>query len=232
MLILETERLLLREFVPEDADALMRVLSDAETMRHYPAALDRAGVMEWITRNRRRYTQAGHGLWAMVLKSSGELIGDCGLTRQTVDGVEEFELGYHVRRDLWGRGYAPEAAQACRDYGFERLGTERIISLVRVGNLPSRRVAEKVGMKLWKRVMWRDLEHWVMAIQKAEADASRPRTARGEADSPQLWFIRLSPRNPRGGEFVASVHTRSSSFNCVLPPFQAAWNCFSTNPAS
>jgi ribosomal-protein-alanine N-acetyltransferase len=170
MLILETERLLLREFAPEDADALMCVLSDAETMRYYPATLDRAGVVEWIARNRRRYEEAGHGLWAMVLKSSGELIGDCGLTRQTVDGVEEFELGYHVRRDLWGRGYAPEAAQACRDYGFERLGAERIISLVRVGNLPSRRVAEKVGMKLWKRVMWRALEHWAMAIHKSEAE--------------------------------------------------------------
>jgi ribosomal-protein-alanine N-acetyltransferase len=169
MLILETARLRLREFVPEDLDALSRVLSDPETMRHYPAALDRAGVAEWIARNRRRYAQAGHGLWAIVLKSTGEVIGDCGLTRQTVDGVEEIELGYHVRRDLWGQGYAPEAARACRDCGFTRLGAERIISLVRVGNLPSRRVAEKVGMKLWKEAIHRDRAHWVMMIQKMEA---------------------------------------------------------------
>ena len=122
MLILETERLLLREFVPEDVDALAAVLSDPETMRYYPAVLDRAGVAAWIDRNRRRYADAGHGLWAMILKSNGEVIGDCGLTRQTVDDVDEIEIGYHVRRDLWGQGYAPEAARACRDYGFERLG--------------------------------------------------------------------------------------------------------------
>jgi RimJ/RimL family protein N-acetyltransferase len=111
MLILETARLLLREFVPEDGDALSAILCDPETMRYYPAALDHAGVAEWIARNRRRYAGAGHGLWGMVLKSSGDLIGDCGLTRQTVDEVQEIELGYHVRRDLWGRGYASEAAR-------------------------------------------------------------------------------------------------------------------------
>ena len=161
MLILETERLLLREFVPEDMDALAAVLSDPETMRYYPAALDRAGVAAWIERNRRRYADDGHGLWAMVLKSSGEVIGDCGLTRQTVDEVDEIEIGYHVRRDLWGRGYAPEAARACRDYGFSRLGAERLISLIRPENIPSRRVAEKIGLSLWKEVVWRDLPHCV-----------------------------------------------------------------------
>jgi ribosomal-protein-alanine N-acetyltransferase len=169
MLILETERLLLREFVAEDLDALAVVLSHPETMRYYPAPLDRAGVAEWIERNRRRYLEAGHGLWAMVLKSSGEVMGDCGLTRQRVDGVDEIELGYHVRRDLWGRGYAPEAARACRDYGFAQLGVDRLISLVRMGNLPSRRVAEKIGMSLWKEVVWRSLAHWVLAIHRTKS---------------------------------------------------------------
>ena len=118
MAILETERLLLREFVPGDVDALAAVISDPETMRFYPQPRDRAGVESWIERNRRRYRDDGHGLWAMILKSSGEVIGDCGLTRQTVDGVDEIEIGYHVRRDLWGRGFAPEAAGVCRDYGL------------------------------------------------------------------------------------------------------------------
>jgi RimJ/RimL family protein N-acetyltransferase len=167
MLILETERLLLREFVPDDADALAAVLSDPETMRYYPAVLDRDGVAAWIERNRRRYTDAGHGLWAMVLKSSGEVIGDCGLTRQTVEEVDEIEIGYHVRRDLWGRAYAPEAAGACRDYGFDRLGAERLISLIRPENVPSRRVAEKIGLTLWKEVVWRGLLHCVYIIHRA-----------------------------------------------------------------
>ncbi len=166
MPILGTERLLLREFVLEDVDALALVLSDPETMRYYPATLDRAGVVEWIRRNRRRYVDAGHGLWAMVLKSSGELVGDCGLTRQAVDGTEEIEIGYHVRRDLWGRGYAPEAARACQEYGFGRLGADRLISLIRPENLASRRVAEKTGLSLWKEVVWRGLPHHVYMIRR------------------------------------------------------------------
>ena len=166
MAILETDRLLLREFVPGDVNALAAVISDPETMRFYPEPYDRTGVESWIERNRRRYRDDGHGLWAMVLKSSGEVIGDCGLTRQSVDGVDEIEIGYHVRRDQWGRGLAPEAARACRDYGFERLDAERLISLIRPENFPSRRVAEKVGLTLWKEVMWRDLPHCVYVIRK------------------------------------------------------------------
>lgn len=167
MSILETERLLLREFVADDVDALAAVISDPETMRFYPEPLDRAEVESWIERNRRRYRDDGHGLWAMVLKSTGEVVGDCGLTRQNVDTVDEIEIGYHVRRDLWGQGLAPEAAGACRNYGFERLGAERLISLIRPENLPSRRVAEKVGLSLWKEVMWRDLLHCVYVIRRA-----------------------------------------------------------------
>ncbi len=166
-MILETDRLLLREFVPDDIDALAAVISDPGTMRFYPEPPDRAGVESWIERNRRRYRDHGHGLWAMVLKSSGEVIGDCGLTRQTVDGVDEIEIGYHVRRNLWGRGLAPEGAGACRDYGFAELGAKRLISIIRPENFPSRRVAEKVGLSLWKEVMWRDLLHCVYVIRKS-----------------------------------------------------------------
>jgi ribosomal-protein-alanine N-acetyltransferase len=88
------------------------------------------------------------------------------LDPQTVDEVDEIEIGYHVRRDLWGRGYAPEAARACRDYGFERLGAERLISLIRPENIPSRRVAEKTGLILWKDVVWRGLMHCVYVVRK------------------------------------------------------------------
>jgi len=105
--ILETSRLILREFRPEDVDALALTLSDAEAMRFYPAPFDRVGVENWISRNLRRYREHGHGLWAMILKSSGELIGDCGLTVQDLEGQNEIEIGYHVRRDLWGLDSPP-----------------------------------------------------------------------------------------------------------------------------
>ncbi|MFZ0419059.1 MAG: GNAT family N-acetyltransferase [Candidatus Sulfotelmatobacter sp.] len=166
MPILETLRLVLREFSPDDADALARVLSDPETMRFYPAPFDRAGVENWIARNRYRYAKDGHGLWTMILKSTGELIGDCGLTVQDIDGANEVEIGYHVRRDHWGQGLATEAACACRDFGFARFPVNRLISIIRPENLPSRRVAEKIGMNVWKEVMRANLPHLVYSIRK------------------------------------------------------------------
>jgi ribosomal-protein-alanine N-acetyltransferase len=162
--ILETPRLILREFSSEDVNALARVISDPETMRFYPAPFDRAGVEEWIARNRRRYAKDGHGLWAMILKSTGELIGDCGLTVQRVDSTDEIEIGYHVRRDHWGQGLATEAARACRDFGFARLPVDHLISLIRPENISSRRVAVKNGMTVWKEVIRVGLSHLVYSI--------------------------------------------------------------------
>ena len=166
MPVLETHRLVLREFQHEDLDALAAILCDRETMRYYPMSFDRAEVADWIQRNRTRCANDGHGLWAMILKSTRELIGDCGLVRQSVDAVDEIEIGYHVRRDLWNQGYASEAARACRDYGFASLKVDRLISLIRPENLASRRVAEKNGMTIWKEVTKVDLLHYVYAIKR------------------------------------------------------------------
>jgi ribosomal-protein-alanine N-acetyltransferase len=171
MPLLQTQRLSLREFEPEDIDALATILSDPHTMRYYSEPFDRAGVADWICRNCARYANDGYGLWAMILKSTSELIGDCGLVRQRVDGVDEIEIGYHVRRDLWGRGYASEAARACRDYGFATFGVDRLISLIRPENLASRRVAEKNGMTVWKEVTRANLLHYVYAIKQDQTSA-------------------------------------------------------------
>ena len=148
---METERLVLREFVLSDADALALVLSDLETMKYYPAPIDQKGIQQWIERNLRRYAEDGVGLWAMVLKSSGEMIGDCGIIRQHLEGEHLYEIGYHVRRDLWGQGLATEAAIACREWGFANLNVDRLISLIRPENVPSRRVG---------------LRHYVYAVKR------------------------------------------------------------------
>jgi [ribosomal protein S5]-alanine N-acetyltransferase len=161
--ILETERLLLRRFVPGDAGALAVVLSDPVAMEFYPSAFDMPGVENWITKNIERYQRDGHGLWALLLRDSKQVIGDCGCTIQEVEGKNEVEIGYHVRRDLWGRGYATESARACMDYGFTQLSAKRVISMIRPENLPSRRVAEKNGMVCEKIILWRDYEHCVYA---------------------------------------------------------------------
>lgn len=85
-MMIETERLILREMQMEDYDALYAVLADRDIMCHYPYPFDAARVRGWINRNRERYEKDGFGLWAVCLKESGEMIGDCGLTLQPIDG--------------------------------------------------------------------------------------------------------------------------------------------------
>jgi RimJ/RimL family protein N-acetyltransferase len=172
MTILHTPRLKLRKFTTHDVDALALILSDPETMRYYPAPYDRAGVEQWIGRNRKRYREDGVGLWALELISAKGLIGDCGIVLQQVDGERMYEIGYHLRRDFWGRGLATEAAVACRDWGFAHLKAERLISLIRPENATSRRVAERVGMILWKEVEWRGLSHCVYSVLRSETSLS------------------------------------------------------------
>jgi ribosomal-protein-alanine N-acetyltransferase len=162
---LETPRLLLREFTPADANALEAILGDPVAMQYYPAPFDRAEIENWIRRNRARYVHSGFGLWALLLRS-GELIGDCGCFVREFEGDFEFEMGWHVRRDLWGQGYATEAAQHSIEYAFSKLGAERIIALVRPENKSSCRVAEKSGMKCERVIFWRNYDHCVYAKQK------------------------------------------------------------------
>jgi [ribosomal protein S5]-alanine N-acetyltransferase len=162
--VLETDRMLLRKMTVEDADALALVLSDPETMRHYPNPLDRTGVLQWIDHNQCRYAEFGCGLYAAVLKDTGEVIGDCGLNWQQVDGASELEVGYHFRRSLWGRGLATEAAGACITYGFARWNPPRIIALIRPENRQSCRVAEKLGMSIERVTAWRELPHYVYEL--------------------------------------------------------------------
>lgn len=159
--VLQTERLLLREFQMGDSDALFAVLGDAATMQYYPAAFSRSEVEDWIRRNQARYRDSGCGLWAMLLKTSGELIGDCGFFVRDVEGKFEFELGWHVRRDLWGQGFATEVARGCIDCAFATFGAARVIALVRPENLGSCRVAEKNGMTRERVIFWRGYDHCV-----------------------------------------------------------------------
>jgi Acetyltransferase (GNAT) domain len=105
-------------------------------MRYYPAPYGRASVEQWIERNRQRYQHDGVGLWAMELKKTQEFIGDCGIILQQVEGEPLYEIGYHLRRDLWGQGLATEAAIACRNWAFTHLKADRLISLIRPENLP------------------------------------------------------------------------------------------------
>ena len=145
MVKIETERLFLREMTVNDFEALRRVLGDEEIMCHYPYTFDDACIRSWIARNRERYRIFGFGLWAVCRKDTGELIGDCGLTMQIIDGQIRPEIGYHVRADHQRQGYAREAARAVRDWTFENTPFRAIYSYMKAENIPSIRTAMAYG---------------------------------------------------------------------------------------
>lgn len=144
---METQRLLLREMTPEDFGALMAVLGDAQSMRFYPHRFEEEHVRGWIARNRQRYDELGFGLWAVALKQTGEVIGDCGLTLQCIDGVIRPEIGYHIARAHQRRGYASEAARACLDWTFGHTPFRTVFSYMKKANEPSARTAMAMGMR-------------------------------------------------------------------------------------
>ena len=150
MIFLETKRLRLREMTPEDIDDLHLILSDQIAMRYYPKPFDRGRTKEWIEWNLVNYKKYGFGLWAVIHKEDDRLIGDCGLTIQRVEGIDELEIGYHIMRSYWGQGLATEGAIVCRDYAFDYLKRGRLISWMHPDNIASRKVAEKTGMRLEK----------------------------------------------------------------------------------
>ncbi len=145
-MMIETERLLLREMTEDDFDALYAILSDAETMRYYPQPYDEAGVRRWIAWCRDSYAKHGFGLWAVTLKDTGEFIGDCGISLQPIHGEWLPEVGYHIRKDHWRKGYASEAAAACIRLAFERFDFPAVYSYMNADNEPSYRTAMKNGM--------------------------------------------------------------------------------------
>ena len=145
MVQIETERLFLREMVEDDFEALRRVLGDRDIMRHYPYEFDDARIRSWITRNRERYSVFGFGLWAVCRKDTGEMIGDCGLTMQIIDGQIRPEIGYHIRADHQRRGFAKEAACAVRDWTWQNTPFRAIYSYMKAENIPSIRTAMAYG---------------------------------------------------------------------------------------
>ena len=146
-MIIETERLFLREMKENDFDALYEVLADADIMQHYPYTFDKNRVRNWIQRNIERYRIFGFGLWAVCLKETGEMIGDCGLTMQLIDGEIKPEIGYHIRADKQRNGYAKEAAIAVRDWTFNNTPFQIVYSYMKYTNEPSVKTAISYGCK-------------------------------------------------------------------------------------
>ena len=145
--MIETTRLLLRNYTMDDFDALYEIMSDPETMKHYPAPFDADRTKGWITWILENYKKYGFGLWAVVLKETGEFIGDCGITIQNIDGEMLPEIGYHIHKKYWKRGFAKEAAQAVRNWVFQNTQYDTIYSYMKYTNVASYSTAVANGMK-------------------------------------------------------------------------------------
>jgi len=168
--ILETARLQLRELEPGDLDFMAEMLADAEVMRYYPKRLTRELSAEWIERQLERYKTDGYGLWLAEERKDGKPVGQVGLVRQTVNGIDECEVGYLIHQPYWRHGFATEGAQACRDYAFKTLHKARVISLVRPENAASQGVARNLGMEVIGRAPHGGYEHLIFAVKNPEGD--------------------------------------------------------------
>src|SRR5436309_1382021 len=133
--VLETDRLLLRHLSLDDLEALAAIQADAEVMRYFtwgplPVEVVRYDLERCIARQR----EHGFSLWAAIDRADGRFIGRCGLLTQSLQGRDEVEIAYMIDRSYWGRGLATEAAIAIRDYGFDRLGRDRLVSIIHRDN--------------------------------------------------------------------------------------------------
>lgn len=145
-MILETERLYLREMKQSDFKALCKILQDKETMQAYEGAFSDAEAQEWLDKQIFLYQKWGFGLWAVILKETNDMIGQCGLTMQPWKDKEVLEIGYLFQRLFWHKGYAIESAKACKKYAFEILNVDEVCSIIRDTNIASQNVAIRNGM--------------------------------------------------------------------------------------
>ncbi len=175
MKILETERLYLRKMGPDDFEDLCKILGDEETMYAYEGAFSHEEAREWLDRQMARYEKWGFGLWAVILKENGEMIGQCGLTMQPWKDQEVLEIGYLFRRSYWHKGYASEAAKGCKKYAFQVLKADQVCSIIRDTNTASQNVALRSGMAVkdsWtKHYRGVDMPHYrYVAVRPTEGD--------------------------------------------------------------
>lgn len=170
--ILETKRLRLRNWRIDDVDNLKRFLQDREVMYAYEHAFSDGEVQNWLNWNITSYKENGYGLWAIELRSSREVIGECGLTNQMVEGKSYLEIGYHLVKNHWHKGYGIEASKACKYYAFEKLNKEQVVSIVRDTNIPSMNLAIRNGMVIKTRFIKHyhgmDMPHYLFSVKRTK----------------------------------------------------------------
>ena len=174
---MESKRLRFRKYTLKDQGWLYKILSDPVTMAHYPKPYDKKGTLRWINWNLDNYEKYGFGLWALELKENGEMIGDCGISMQNIDGRILPEIGYHIDRRYWRMGLGKEAAKAVKDWGFRNTAFDALYSYMPAANIASWSTAASNGMKRIGEYDDPDgIRHYVYRITREEWENS-------EADS-------------------------------------------------
>ena len=171
--ILETERLRIREYTMDDFNSLYEILSDSETMKYYPRPYDENGVKRWINWCLDSYSRFGFGLWALEIKQTGEFIGDCGISMQNIDGEQLPEIGYHINKKHWRKGYAKEACNAVKDWLFLNTDFDVAYSYMNQENVPSYKTAEANGMARIKAYKSEEESLYVYAISRVKWQEER-----------------------------------------------------------
>ena len=156
MVILETERLYLREIQADDYADICLFLQDIDVMYAWEHAFSDEEVVDWINKNIIRYQQDGYSYWAVIDKAAKRLIGASGILREAAGDEDCIGVGYIFNKDYWRKGYALEAASACVRYAFDILHVKEITAQIRPENITSRKIAEKLGMSIKKQFVRRD----------------------------------------------------------------------------
>lgn len=173
-MILETERLYMREMEQSDFHPLCKILQDKDVMYAYEGAFSDEETQAWLDKQFARYHEYGFGLWAVILKETGEMIGQCGITMQTWKDRQLVEVGYLFQKAFWHRGYATEAAKACKMYAFTKLDADEVVSIIRDTNTASKNVAVRNGMTgvdTWiKRYKGVDMPHILYSVRASDID--------------------------------------------------------------
>jgi len=170
MAIIETKRLYLREMTMEDLSAAGEIVYDEQTMYAWNGPWSEEENIEGIQKQILGYREEGFGRWAVVLKETNKVIGICGLQWCDTDKDKVLEIGYLFNRAYWHKGYAAEAALACKKYAFDVLNYDEVFSLIRDTNFASMNVAIRNGMlirgRYTKHYKGEDMPHYIFSARK------------------------------------------------------------------
>jgi [ribosomal protein S5]-alanine N-acetyltransferase len=172
MIVLQTPRLMLRSFTAGDLDEMSELMANQDFMRFSLGVFSREQTAAFLEKVQARDEKRLPSQFAVLTLPDARLIGYCGFFFQIVDGVEELEIGYRLHPAYWGQGLATEAARAVRDYGFNELHLPRLISLIHPENVASRRVAQKNGLVLEKKTVFRGFPTLVFGIWREDKNSS------------------------------------------------------------